>query len=294
MQKTERSLEEALRNHVAVLAGDIGPRTPFQGDSLQRAQRYIREVLEDAGLEVTEQPYQYFDWRVANLIAKPPGAPASSNYYVVGGHYDTVTSTPGADDNASAVAVMLELARRHSENRSPAPIRFVAFTLEELPAYQTGHQGSRHFVEETARRGETIAGAVVLEMVGYTCPRQHYPFALRWAGYPATGDYIGVISNWRSRQLSRAVLKGFRRNAKLPTESLIVPFNGYILPDTRRSDHASFWNAGLPALMVTDTANFRNPNYHLPSDTPDTLDYGFMAQLVVGLEHAIEELPPLG
>ena len=293
MQEVVTAIEDRLRKHVAVLASDIGPRTPFQGDSLDRAEQYISEVFEDAGLEVTEQPYQYEGHRVANLIARPPGAPGSSNYYAVGAHYDTVPSSPGADDNASAVAVMLELGRRLAENGSPAPIRLVAFTLEEPPAHETGHQGSRIFVEECARRGDDVAGAIVLEMVGFTSPHQNYPSVLRWAGYPDRGDYIGVVTNWRSRALSRAVLKGFRRNKDLPAESLLVPFNGHILPDTRRSDHASFWNARLPALMVTDTAFFRNPNYHQPSDTADTLDFGFMAQLVLSLEKAIEELPEI-
>ena len=154
-------------------------------------------------------------------------------------------------------------------------------------------RGSRRFVEECARQGDTIAGAIVLEMVGYTSAEQNYPPVLRLAGYPSSGDYIGVISNWRSRALSRALREGLSKNEKLPVESLIVPFDGHVLPDTRRSDHASFWDAGIPALMVTDTAFFRNPNYHLPSDTPDTLDYGFMAQLVLGLEHAVAQLPRL-
>jgi len=290
VQDAAKSLEEALRKHVGVFATDIGPRSPFHGDGLQRAERYIRETLEDAGLEVTEQPYQYYGQRVANLVARPPGAARSSTYYVVGAHYDTVLSSPGADDNASAVAVMLELARRLSASGSSAPIRLVAFTLEEPPANMTGQQGSRVFVEECARCRDRVAGAIVLEMVGYTSPRQDYPFVLRWAGYPSQGDFIGIVGNWGSRRIAHSVLKGFRRNKNLPVESLSVPFNGHILPETRLSDHASFWDAGLPALMVTDTAFFRNPNYHLPSDTPDTLDFEFMAQLVLSLENAVEEL----
>jgi len=228
---------------------------------------------------------------VANLIAKSPGAEGASPYYVVGAHYDTVPSTPGADDNASAVAVMLELARRLSGKSLPAPVRFVAFTLEEPPAFTTRQQGSRVFVRECKRAGERIAAAVILEMVGYTCPRQNYPLVLRWAGYPSRGDFIGIVGNWRSRRFGRAVLKGFRNNQRLPVESLFVPFNGWVLPSTRLSDHASFWDAGWPALMITDTAFFRNPNYHLPSDTLDTLDFGFMARLVKSLELAVAEFP---
>ena len=105
------------------------------------------------------------------------------------------------------------------------------------------------------------------------------------------GNFIGIIGNWRSRRFGSAVLRGFRKNRDLPVESLFLPFDGRILPETRFSDHASFWDAGLPALMVTDTAFFRNPNYHLPSDTIDTLDFTFMAQLVKSLELAVFELP---
>jgi Zn-dependent M28 family amino/carboxypeptidase len=227
------------------------------------------------------------------LIATPPATTGATAYYVVGAHYDTVPMTPGADDNASAVAVMLELARRLPETKLKAPVLFAAFTLEEPPAFMTGHQGSRVFVRDCKSRGDRVLGALILEMVGYTSPRQHYPFVVRWAGYPARGNFIGIVGNWRSRQSGRAVLKGFRTNRHLPVESLFLPFDGWILPATRLSDHASFWDAGWPALMVTDTAYFRNPNYHLASDGIDTLDFVFMAQLVMSLELALVELPPL-
>jgi hypothetical protein len=128
-----------------------------------------------------------------------------------------------------------------------------------------------------------VLGAIILEMVGYTAPRQHYPFLPRWPGYPAEGNFLGIIGNWPSRRFGRAVVRGLRENRDLPAESLFLPF---------LSDHASFWDAGLPALMVTDTAFFRNPNYHLSSDTFDTLDFTFMAKLVKSLEFALRELPP--
>src|SRR4029079_13798378 len=215
----------------------------------------------------------------------------ASAYYVVGAHYDTVPNTPGTDDNASAVAVLLELARRLGHARLKAPVLFAAFTLEEPPAYLTGHQGSRIFVRNCQSNGDSVLGAIILEMVGYTAPRQNYPFLRRWPGYPARGNFIGVIGNRRSLRFGRAVVRGFRKNRELPVESLFLPFDGRILPETRLSDHASFWDAGLPALMVTDTAFFRNPNYHLPSDTIDTLDFTFMAQLVKSLELALLEFP---
>lgn len=288
----EMPLEDALRSHVEALTVDIGPRAPHLGDSLQRAEKYIRSVFQQVGLEVSEQAYEFEGQRVANLIAAPHGTSTTSPYYVVGAHYDTVPSTPGADDNASAVAVMLELARRLSKTPPPSPVRFVAFTLEEPPAFMTGKQGSQIFVRACKRDGDRIVAAVVLEMVGYTSPRQHYPFVLRWAGYPEHGRFIGIVGNWRSRRFGKTILEGFRKNQSLPAESLFVPFNGWILPATRLSDHASFWDAGFPALMITDTAFFRNPNYHLPSDTIDTLDFGFMAELVNSLELAIAGVSP--
>jgi Zn-dependent M28 family amino/carboxypeptidase len=229
---------------------------------------------------------------VTNVLGTLPVDTEASAYYVVGAHYDTVPGTPGADDNASAVAVMLELARRLRHERIKAQVLFGAFTLEEPPAYLTGHQGSRMFVRSCQTSGDHVLGAIILEMVGFTAPRQHYPYLARWPGYPAEGNFIGIIANWRSWRFGRAVLRGFRKNTELPVESLFLPFNGRILPETRLSDHASFWDAGLPALMVTDTAFFRNPNYHLPSDTIDTLDFTFMAELVKSLELALRELPP--
>jgi len=285
-------LRDALREHVNALAVDIGPRTPLNGDSLIRAASYIRSVFEGAGLLVREQDYQYYDHRVTNLLATAPKTAGASAYYLVGAHYDTVPGTPGADDNASAVAVLLELAGRLRNERLKAPVLFAAFTLEEPPAYLTGHQGSRVFVRSCQSNSNHMLGAIVLEMVGYTAPRQHYPYLARWPGYPAQGDFIGIIGNWRSLRFGWTVLKGFRENQSLPVRSLFLPFNGWILPETRLSDHASFWDAGLPAVMVTDTAFFRNPNYHLPSDTIDTLDFTFMAELVKSLELALHALPP--
>ncbi len=284
-------LEDSLRRHVEVLTVEIGRHTPFLGDGLERARRYIHQTFEAAGLEVAAPEYVYQGHAVANLIAALPGMADAARYYVVGAHYDTVPTTPGADDNASAVAVMLELARRLPAIELPAPVKLVAFTLEEPPAYTTGHMGSRVFVRERKAAGDTVLGAVVLEMVGYTSPAQDYPLVLEWAGYPSEGNFIGIVGNRASRRFGRAVATAFRANPGLPVETLFVPFDGHVLPATRLSDHASFWDAGWPALMVTDTAFFRNPNYHLPSDTIDTLDFGFMAQLVESLVLAVAALP---
>lgn len=292
-QTDTTALQAALRRHVQVLTQEIGPRTPVQGDTLARTADYIRAHFRAVGLAVTDQTYRYAGKTVTNLIAARPGSETAQAYYLVGAHYDTVETTPGADDNASAVAVLLELARRLPALRLRAPVHLVAFTLEEPPACTTGDQGSRVYVEARQSAGDRIGGALVLEMVGYTSPRQNYPAVLRWIGYPERGDFIGLIGNWRSWRFGRAVKKAFKGNDRLPVESLFVPFDGWVLPATRRSDHASFWDARVPALMVTDTAFFRNPHYHLPSDTIDTLDFAFMAELVASLELALSALPPL-
>ena len=280
----------ALRRHVRMLSAEIGERSVLRGDGLDRAEGYLRRAFQAAGLTVTEQTYQYAGRRVANLIADLPGAPPGPAPYIVGAHYDTVIGTPGADDNASAVAVMLELARRAASKPPAAPLRFVAFTLEEPPAFGTRHQGSRVFVRRLAEAGAGVAGAIILEMVGVTTPTQEYPVLLQWAGYPKTGDFIGVVGNRPSRAFGERVLSGMRRNPALPVESLFVWFNGWVLADTRLSDHASFWDRGFPALMVTDTAYFRNRNYHGPGDRAETLDYAFMAELVHSLGLALDGL----
>ena len=285
------SLEDDLRRHVEILAVDIGRRSVLGGDGLDRAEAYVHGAFDAAGLDVTRQSYDYRDRTVANLIATLPGGDDRAPYYLVGAHYDTVPTTPGADDNASAVAVLLELARRLPAIETRAPVRLAAFTLEESPAYHTRKQGSRVYARLARKAGERVLGAAVLEMVGYTAPRQHYPFVLKWAGYPKQGNFIGVIGDWRSKRFGQAVLKGFEKNGRPPVESLFVPLRGWVLPVTRLSDHASFWDHGYPALMITDTAFMRNPHYHLPSDTIDTLDFGFMVELVESLTLALAELP---
>ena len=284
------TLEVALGRHVRALAGDIGERSVLRGDGLRKAEDYVRRTFEAAGLAVSEQSYEYKGRRVANLIADLPGARADAVPYIIGAHYDTVMGTPGADDNASAVAVMLELARRAAVRPPGVALRFVAFTLEEPPTHATRHQGSRVFVRRMIEAGDSATGAIILEMVGLTTPRQEYPVFLQWAGYPKTGDFIAVVGNRRSRTFGEKVLAGMRRNPALPVESLFVWFNGWLLADTRLSDHAPFWDKGLAALMVTDTAYFRNPNYHGPGDKPETLDYAFMARLIESLELALAEL----
>ena len=276
-------IEFALQNHISVLCDDIGSRSGAEPESLGRARDYISQTLREMGYDVTLQSYDYTSsaharsLTAANVIARPGGAKRKAGGrgdILIGAHYDTVAGTVGADDNASAVAVMLETARLlKGEDR---PLRFTAFTLEEPPHFFTSTQGSRFYARH---HGKEISAALVLEMVGYTSARQQYPFLLRWAGYPKRGDFVGVIGDGRSRRLVRNVARAFKSVGDLPTESLWVPLRGWLLPAVRLSDHASFWDRGIPAVMITDTAFMRNPNYHTAADRPETLDLGFMAKV---------------
>ena len=195
---------------------------------------------------------------------------------LIGAHFDTVEGSPGADDNASACAVLLEVACHLSGSAGDRPIHFVAFNLEEEDLL-----GSRAYAAHLKATGQDILGAIVLECVGYASRvegSQQKPAGVP-APVPTVGDFLAVIGNDRAQPLVEAMLAARPSVPELPLVPLIVPGCGEVLPDTRRSDHAAFWDCGVPALMLTDTANFRNPHYHQPSDTIETLDLDFMAKV---------------
>ncbi len=280
-----------LMDHLKALTVTIGERTMFSPDRLRAAADYIESVYRRSGLVVELENYPCNDFTARNVIAySNPMKGGVSKRYLVGAHYDCILGTVGADDNASAVAVQLEVARLFHEMRDglgiPVSVKFVSFALEEYPAYATDRMGSRVHAKGMRARNEKTDGMICLEMVGYTCTRpgcQRYPFPLSLMNYPKQGDYIGIVSNFKSRILARDLLKSFGKNPTLPVVSIKVPLNGWVLPAVRLSDHAPFWNERFPAVMITDSAFFRNPNYHLPSDTMDTLDYEFMTSVVESL-----------
>lgn len=278
---------QRLQDHLTVLTQHIGERSIRRPDNLEKSDSYIQAQFENFGLMTYRQPYRYKGLEVSNVVATLKFADKQAPHYVVGAHYDTVGGTVGADDNASGVAVLLETARNMQALSTTAPISvnitFVAFTLEEYPAFLTRHMGSHVFVKQAIKEGMDIAGMICLEMVGYSCRVpgcQNYPFPLHILGYPTDGTFIGIVGNLKSLALTRRLRDSFRQNPNLQVATLTVPFNGWILPVVRLSDHASFWDSGYQGVMVTDTAFFRNPNYHLPSDTMQTLDLAYMAELV--------------
>lgn len=269
--------------HLTSLEGERHPLTSPQ--RLEEAQRYVHDTWARAGLRVIVDEFSYSGERFVNLLARPAACPPGPRL-VIGAHVDTVTGTPGADDNASGVAVLLEAAQLVAESGRALAVEFAAFTLEE-----EGMIGSSHYVRELTRRREALLGMLSLEMVGFTesVGLQHYPWFLR-GRFPALGNYLGLVANFRSRGLLNATAGACRQVAGLPVEAIAIPGRGNVVPESRLSDHAPFWDAGYPALLVTDTAFFRNPHYHQPTDTVETLDVPFLTKVTQGMLATIEQL----
>ena len=281
---------ERLQDHLTTLTKTIGERSVFLPDNLKKTEEYIETFYQDIGLTVHCEPYQYQNFTVANVVAEISFCENPTKRFILGAHYDSVTGTVGADDNASAIAVQLETARHLNGLKGhkdlDLAVKFVSFPLEEPPCFGTRHMGSRVYVMKAWKEKEKIDGMICLEMVGYTCHDpgcQSYPFPLMFFGYPEQGNFIGIVGNLSSRGFTKALFRTFRRNPELPVVELTVPLGGWMLPSVRLSDHSSFWDRGYKAVMITDTAFFRNPHYHLSSDTMEKLDYVFMAELVESL-----------
>ena len=281
---------ERLQDHLRMLTLTIGERSVLLPNNLTKTQEYIETFYQDIDIPGYCEPYKYRNYTVANVVAEISFCENPTKRYIVGAHYDSVAGTVGADDNASAIAVQLETARHlkalKGHQELDLAVKFVSFALEEPPVFGTRDMGSRVYAMKAWKKKEQIDGMICLEMVGYTCHDpgcQKYPFPLMFLGYPKQGDFIGIVGNLSSRGFTGALFRGFRKNTDLPVVELTVPLGGFLLPSVRLSDHSSFWDRGYKAVMITDTAFFRNPHYHLPSDTMDRLDYGFMAELVKSL-----------
>ena len=271
----------------------IGERHPDTAPhALKQAAEYLTARLAEYGWTTSGQPFRALGKSYFNVLAIkwPAGRPANNAQapLLVGAHYDTVEASPGADDNASALAVLLEAADRLKHVDVARPVWLVAFCLEEQ-----GLLGSRAFISRLKQTGQELEGAIILECVGYASHEagsQRTPPGVP-IPVPSVGNFLGIVGNEASRSLLASVERNARRvSPATPTVVLAVPSRGEALPDVRRSDHAAFWDEGYAAVMLTDTANFRNPHYHRPSDTLDTLNMEFLAavsDIVVG---CIEDL----
>ena len=291
--QSESLLIQRLRAHVDVLAELIGPRHVGKPRALAAAAGYIERefaALEDA---VERQTYDVEDTTATNLIVQRRGDVRPESIVVAGAHYDSVPSTPGADDNASAVAVLIEVARLLRGRRGRRTVRFVAFACEEPPHYYTDTMGSQVYARRCRTRSESVLGMLCLEMVGFYTDEagsqmvpSGIPRWLHWV-FPHRGNFLAAVGNLRSLSLGWRFHWGFKRGSRLPLFSICLP---EAIHEIRMSDNSSFWDHGYPALMLTDTAFLRNPHYHQSSDRPDTLDYDRMAQATLGVAAGLARL----
>ena len=274
--------ESRLRTHLEALVGER--HSVFAPERLKRAEDYLAEEFSRFGLNVVRHPFHALGGTYYNVIGTAPGQ-QDVPPLILAAHYDTVEGSPGADDNASALAVLLEVAHRVVHHQIQRPIRFIVFCLEEENLL-----GSRAYVEHLAASKQLVHGALVLECVGYARDEegsQKTPPGISIT-VPSVGNFLAVIGNQASAGFTQTVSQAM--GLYMPIVPLIVPGNGELLPDTRRSDHTSFWEQGFPAVMLTDTANFRNPHYHRPTDTIDTLNLDFMVSVADAVTAAVIDL----
>jgi Zn-dependent M28 family amino/carboxypeptidase len=288
--KETMGIRDNLKKSVNKLAREIGSRGYLETEALKRAAGFIEEELKSYGYDVLYQPFTVDNTEYKNIYVEIKGSKEPEKVIVVGAHYDTVLGTPGADDNASGVAVLLELARLLTNIRPDNTIQFVAFTIEEPPFYRTKNMGSYKYAGKLKKEGRDVEGMICLESIGYYAESrgsQFFPFSFfKWI-YPDRGDFLMFVSNLGSRGFMKRVQNGFKKGSRLPSETITA---SSFVPGVDFSDHWSFWKHGFDAVMLTDTAFYRNANYHAASDTPETLDYERMAEVVLGLKTAVEEL----
>ncbi len=271
---------ERIRSHIQGLEGIRHPLTA--PEALERAADYIEHFLRSLGYEMTEHRFTDEGREFRNVIATRRGTHDPEKRVIVLAHYDTVAATPGADDNASGVAVLLELATVFQALHFERSVQFVGVNLEENAREGdpgSGMRGSRALAAHARENNWDIEGVAVLESVAYAGDTvvQTAPAGIP-IKVPEAGNFVAVVGNQNSLRLVQGFADAVARyQVPLPCLSLAVPGNGEALPDTRRSDHAPFWDQGYPAIMVTDTTNFRSPHYHLPSDTLATLNLQFAA-----------------
>lgn len=277
--------QDALIAHVQRLGGEIGERNIYRPGALAAAADYVAAAWTDQGYAVARQEYQTHGLVCTNLEVTVPGRSRPDEILLIGAHYDTVLGSPGANDNGSGLAALLELSRLFAEAAPAVTVRLVAFVNEEPPFFMTGDQGSMVYAKAARSRGDDIRLMVALETIGYYTERpgsQLYPppFGLF---YPDAGNFLGLVSNFRSRGIMRAFARAFRACSDFPLEH--VASFGFV-PGITWSDHRSFWDQGYRAFMVTDTAPFRYRHYHSHGDTPDKLAYPEFTRATEGLWRA--------
>jgi len=263
-------------------------------ESLEEKADTIETFFRSLKLHVEIQDVPFHGRRYRNIIATMYGTKQEMSWLLVGAHYDAACGSPGADDNASGIAVLLETARLLSNEKIQRTIQFVAFTLEEPQPYTLHFLiGSDHFARESIKKNTRYKAVLILESVGYTDTTEGSQIVLMFVRVPVpiTGTFLSVIANKKSHSIMNAfanIAHEFVPDLDIVTYK--VPLSGRLIPETRFSDHASFWNQGYPALMLTDTAMFRNPHYHTPHDSYDTLDFSFISNVTKAVLSVVMKL----
>jgi hypothetical protein len=289
LSEDEALIRDDLRDHVSHLADSIGERNMEKYQALRSAADYIERCFQGMGYAVQEQPLQVSTRSARNIEVSTAGSRSLEEALIVGAHYDSASGSPGANDNATGVAALLELARHLKFEQPGLTVRLVVFANEEPPYFQTDDMGSRKYATRVSDRGERIVGMVSLETLGCYSDlpgSQRYPFGFG-AFYPSRGDFVGFVGNIGSRKMVRRSIQTFRQMAHFPSEGVTAPgwFTGI-----GWSDHWSFWRQGLSAIMITDTALFRYKYYHTAADTPNKIDYDRTARVVAGIFRVILDL----
>ncbi|HEU5236973.1 MAG TPA: M28 family peptidase [Pyrinomonadaceae bacterium] len=277
-----------LETDVRAFSEQMSPRDQTHPQNIDRAAAYIQARLAETGGRVSEQPFTVSGTTYRNVICSL--GPQSNERIVVGAHYDSYHEYPAADDNASGVAGLIELARLLSGIKLQLQVDLVAYTLEEPPYFGTPHMGSVVHAQSLRRAGVSVKAMLTLEMIGYFSDApdsQSFPVSLLRAFYPSRGNFIAVVGSLGQSGLVRRVKRAMMGSSSLPVYSINAP---RFVPGVDFSDHLSYWNAGYDALMITDTAFYRNHNYHTANDTPEKLDYRRMAMVVAGVFGAVIDL----
>lgn len=287
--KNELKYKDFLIYCIEKLAGQIGERNYIEYKNLALSADFLEETFTKSGYMVNRQPFMAKEKTFYNLEVEIPGSKNPDEIIIIGAHYDSAIGTKGANDNASGVAAVAALANNFAGKKPSRTLRFVQFTNEEPPFFMTNNMGSLVYARQCQKKGEKIKAMLSLETIGYYSDNknsQKYPFPLSFF-YPHTGNFIGFVGNIFSGKLIKQAVSSFSSNTKFPCVGISLPG---MIPGVGWSDHWSFWKAGYPAIMVTDTALFRYSYYHKIDDTPDKIIYDKMANVVFGIEGVINNI----
>ena len=287
LEKMEADVAMKLKLHVKSLCGNSGGRNYIEKESLDLAKDYIIGQFHSYKYKIIQQEYEISNETYSNIGVELSGKDKPEEIFIIGAHYDSVIRSPGANDNGSGIAALLELARVFKDKNFSRTIRFVAFVNEEPPHYHTNNMGSFVYANECALKKEKIIGMLSLETIGYyrdEIGSQKYPFPFSLF-YPKKGNFIAFVGNISSRSFVRETIQVFRQHAVIPSEGIAAPS---FIPGISWSDQWSFWLNNYPGIMITDTAPFRYPYYHSTQDTPDKINYEKMVHVIEGLKKVLE------